>query len=115
MEPDEEFKVTDRRRRVDDAEESGPEGLSPPPSPPKAPVGRAPRERSLAGLFVMLARSAVAAMGAADLDQAADAIDLLLLLREKTEGHRTDEETRALEDLLYDVQLRYVSAKKAGG
>jgi hypothetical protein len=50
-----------------------------------------------------------------DLTNAADAIDLLILLREKTEGHRTPEETQVLDELLYDLQLRYVNAMKQAG
>ena len=42
----------------------------------------------------------------------ADAIDLLILLREKTEGHRSPEESRILDEVLYDLQLRYVHATK---
>ena len=49
-----------------------------------------------------------------DLDQAADLIDLLILLREKTEGNRSAEETQILDEILYDLQLRYVSATKRG-
>jgi hypothetical protein len=71
---------------------------------------------------MMLASSAVVALGHApdpltgqrqiDLVQAAEAIDLLLLLREKTEGHRSGDETRMLEELIYDLQLRYVHVTK---
>jgi hypothetical protein len=71
---------------------------------------------------MMLASSAVVALGEApdpltgqrqvDLAQAADAIDLLILLREKTEGNRSPEENRILEEVLYDLQLRYVHATK---
>jgi len=116
------FKVTDRRRRVDDEEapRSAPAAAEPPqPSPVDlSPAG----ERSLAGLFMMLASSAVVALGEApdpltgqrqvDLAQAADAIDLLILLREKTEGNRSPDENRILEEVLYDLQLRYVHATK---
>jgi hypothetical protein len=86
--------------------------------PPDPPGG----ERSLAGLFMMLASSAVVALGDApdpltgqrqtDLPQAADAIDLLVLLREKTEGNRSSEESEVLEHLIYDLQLRYVRVTK---
>jgi len=121
-EPEDVFKVTDRRRRLDADEPSRPTPRSAEPPPPAAsgpaPVG----ERSLAGLFMMLASSAVVALGHApdplsgerqtDLAQAADAIDLLLLLREKTEGHRSTEESRILDELLYDLQLRYVHTTK---
>jgi hypothetical protein len=47
-----------------------------------------------------------------DLPQAADAIDLLILLREKTEGNRSPDESRILDEVLYDLQLRYVQATK---
>ena len=73
----------------------------------------------------MLASSAAAMMGEApdpitgevhhDLTQAAELIDLLLLLREKTEGNRTPEETQILDEILYDLQLRYVAATKRSG
>jgi hypothetical protein len=48
-----------------------------------------------------------------DLEQAQEAIDLLLLLRDKTQGNRTEEENRLLEQVLYDLELRFVHA--AGG
>lgn len=51
-----------------------------------------------------------------DLPQAREAIETLLLLREKTEGNRTEQESGLLEEILYDVQMRYVRiAKSAGG
>lgn len=132
-EPEEGFKVIDRRRQPGEAvpPAAAPEPAVPPrsaagpgsdigtPAPPAEPG------RSLAGLFVMLAGSAAMAMGEVadpvtgqrhmDLDQAADIIDLLLLLREKTEGHRTAEETQVLDELLYDLQLRFVSVRKRSG
>jgi hypothetical protein len=46
---------------------------------------------------------------------AAEVIDVLGLLREKTEGRRSAEETQVLEELLYDLQLRYVDATKRPG
>jgi hypothetical protein len=117
------FKVTDRRRRPEADDDDAPQPAASqdeaPPTP--APPGP-PTERSLAGLFMMLASSAVVALGHApdpltgqrqiDLVQAADAIDLLLLLREKTERHRSDGESQMLEELIYDLQLRYVQVTK---
>jgi hypothetical protein len=112
------FKVTDRRRRQE-AEEQPAETPKSEPSPPRPGP---PRDRSLAGLFMMLASSAVVALGHApdpltgqrqtDLVQAGDAIELLVLLREKTEGNRSDEESRILDELIYDLQLRYVHVTK---
>lgn len=98
-----------------------PEPVAPPVDQMDAHAGP---ERSLAGLFVMLASSAAMAMGEApdpltgqvhrDLGQAAEIVDLLILLREKTEGNRSAEETQILDEILYDLQLRYVSATKRG-
>jgi len=129
-EPEETFRVSDRRRRPSEDE---------PPAPPPGPPGRAEEvareqvppppgaeaERSLVGLFMMLAGSAVIALGDApdpvtgqhhhDPAHAADAIELLLLLREKTEGNRLAEESQVLDDLLYDLQLRYVNATRRSG
>jgi len=106
---DEGFKVTDRRHRGGD---SGP-----------------PREGGvpdLASVFIMFAGWALIGLGEApdpatgerrlDLSQARDAIETLRLLREKTAGNRTEPESGLLEELLYDVQMRYVRvAKTAGG
>ncbi len=112
--PDESFKVTDRRKRIED---------EPAPGPQAAVSGKAPSaERSLVGLFMMLASSALIALGEApdpatgehheDLANAAEVIDVLILLRERTEGRRLPEETSILEQLIYDLQLRYVSATR---
>jgi len=116
------FKVTDRRRRLDDEDAPRPApAAAEPPQPSPVDLSHAGK-RSLAGLFMMLASSAVVALGEApdpltgqrqvDLAQAADAIDLLILLREKTEGNRSPDENRILEEVLYDLQLRYVHATK---
>jgi hypothetical protein len=132
MADDEAFKVTDRRRR-DDIDEA-PATQAPPypaaPPPPTAPAGAASPGQAaslqggpdLQGLFIMLASSALVNLGEAadpetgerglDLEQAKDAIDLLSLLRVKTEGNRTEQESHLLEEMLYDLQLRFVRAAK---
>lgn len=128
-EPEETFRVSDRRRRS--SEDEAPAPAAPPPGGAEeaprelVPEPGAAAERSLVGLFMMLASSAVIALGDApdpvtgqrqyDLAHAADAIDLLLLLREKTEGNRSAEESQVLDNLLYDLQLRYVSATRRSG
>ena len=124
---EESFKVTDRRGRSDPGS----------PSPERAdavkPVdlgsvpdgggeAEGPAEPDLRGLFMMLASSAVINMGEAadpvtgerrkDMGQAREAIDLLLLLRARTEGNRTELESQFLEELLYDLQLRFVRATR---
>lgn len=137
---DEGFRITDRRRRASDLEgesqESqpateiprGPSRQAPPPShepepkAPEPPVGYEAQRRDLTGLFMMLASSAVVALGEAadpltgevqrEPAHAAETIDLLVLLREKTEGNRTAEETQLLEAIIYDLQMRYINALK---
>jgi hypothetical protein len=118
---DEGFTVRDRRGR------SEPDA-SPGPAPPRGrrptPPPRGEGARSLTGLFVMLASFAAAAMGEVpdasgqvrhDPEQAAEIIDLLMLLREKTEGHRTAEETEVLGEILYDLQIRWINAQRRSG
>ncbi|MBI4561839.1 MAG: DUF1844 domain-containing protein [Candidatus Rokubacteria bacterium] len=76
----------------------------------------------LSALFLMLASSALVHLGAApgaeggqrDLGQARLCIELLRLLQDKTQGHRTPEENQLLEEILYDLQLRFVEAAGAG-
>jgi hypothetical protein len=141
MAEEESFKVIDRRGREPGGEpsESGPGSTAPlpiapgraavdpgsaghePGRPAPEPPASAQGAVDLQGLFVMFASSALINLGEAadpatgerlvDLDQAKDAIDLLLLLREKTAGNRTEHESRFLEQILYDVQMRYVRAK----
>ncbi|MHC4780576.1 MAG: DUF1844 domain-containing protein [Planctomycetota bacterium] len=50
----------------------------------------------------------------ADLGHAKYNIDLLGILKEKTEGNLTDEETRALDMTLYELRVKYVNAVGGG-
>ncbi len=130
------FKVTDRRRRDDDEPAAAPAPARPEPrpaEPPRPSIIESPRdapppggsERSLVGLLMMLGSEALIALGEAadpvsgqrhrELPHAAGVIDLLLLLREKTEGNRSPEETQVIDELLYDLQMRYVTATKRPG
>ncbi len=133
---DEGFKITDRRGRPGESaaaaapsvseirEMSGVRATPPGPAAPQDvphPGGRGrPGQLDLQELFVMFASSALIGLGAApnpvtgertvDLEQAQEAIDTLLLLRDKTHGNRTEQESRLLEEILYDLQLRFVQA-----
>ena len=122
------FKITDRRHRSGDDpadRATASPGERPAPPPPSPPIERTGDDRSLVGLFMMLGESAVVALGESDprtgqpgqpdLPTAAELIDTLALLRDRTDGRRTGEETQVLEDLLYTLQLRYVSATKHPG
>jgi hypothetical protein len=76
----------------------------------------------LSALFAMFASSALVSLGAMpdpetgaprlDLGQAQAAIDVLLMLREKTRGNRTEQESLLLEETLYDLQMRFVRAAR---
>ena len=49
----------------------------------------------------------------ADLEGAQAIISLLDILREKTEGRRTEDEERALQGILYELRMAYVSRTRA--
>jgi hypothetical protein len=122
LDPDEGFKVTDRRRRPDQEVSqigAGARAVEP-PSPPDPTEHAAPRD--LTGLFAMLASSALIGLGESpdpltghvqrDLAQARDAIEMLRLLRDRTQGNRTPDEDRLLDQILYDLQLAFVRTTK---
>ncbi|MFQ5898522.1 MAG: DUF1844 domain-containing protein [Candidatus Methylomirabilia bacterium] len=125
------FTVIDRRGRPDQpdepkapsAEQSPPQAPQPPSSARAARRPSAPQDVSepdLTALFLMLASSVLIHLGVTpdpmsgtgqrDLAQAKLSIDLLRLLREKTEGHRTAKESELLAEILHDLQLRFVEA-----
>jgi hypothetical protein len=52
---------------------------------------------------------------AANLPAAKQMIDILSLLEEKTRGNLSAEERQLLDQLLYELRLRYVDATKDGG
>ena len=114
-EHEESFKVNDRRRRTSDEDTP-----ARPPEPPReaatpASAVAADEGESLVGLFTMLANSAAMALGEGDAGQAGELIELLTVLRRKTEGNRTAEETQVLDELIYEAQVRYVEVMKQSG
>ena len=123
------FKITDRRHRAagDDAPEAAP-SIAPPPAPGGAPEAddlAGPGALDLRAVFTMFAGSALMGLGEADdpatgerhldLAQAEEAIDVLILLREKTQGNRTPDESAFLDDVLYDLQVRFVQVTQGPG
>ena len=52
---------------------------------------------------------------APDLEGARSLIELLGVLKEKTEGRRTPPEDQLVDGLLYELRMAYVQATKAGG
>jgi len=47
-----------------------------------------------------------------NLTAAAQMIDIIAMLQEKTRGNLADEEARLLDDLLYELRLRFVQAQQ---
>jgi hypothetical protein len=50
-----------------------------------------------------------------DLDQAKISIDILEVLKEKTQGNLTEEEESFLKKVLFELQMNYVEEKKTPG
>ena len=48
-----------------------------------------------------------------DLEAAAQLIDLLAMLEEKTRGNLSAEERQLLDQVIFELRMRYVEAKKA--
>jgi len=123
MSEEESFKVTDRRARKVEPPRSTPSPSDESSATGQPRTGLAPAE--LSALLVMFANSALVSLGVVaepgaadprvDLERARSAIDILLMLREKTEGNRTEPESRLLEEIVYDLQMRFVQAARAGG
>ena len=120
--PDGGFKVTDRRRRPDQERSQVTPGARAAEPPPRRAPAEPTAPRDLTGLFVMLASSALIGFGESpdaltgqvhrDLGQAREAIEMLRLLRERTQGNRTPDEDRLLDQILYDLQLSFVRTTK---
>ncbi|HEY8151773.1 MAG TPA: DUF1844 domain-containing protein [Vicinamibacteria bacterium] len=75
----------------------------------------------LLGLLISLgAQASMLLMGgpegeAPDLEGARSLIELLGVLKEKTEGRRTPQEDQLIDGLLYELRMAYVQATKAAG
>ena len=120
MSEEESFKVTDRRGRAEGAPSGAPSPHDPrePGTPPSSGTSQ------LSSLFMLFANSALIGLGAVaepgsvehspDLEQARSAIDILLMLRDKTHGNRTEQESRLLEEIVYDLQMRFVRTARQG-
>jgi hypothetical protein len=99
-----------------------PEPAAPPPDP-RRDAGPGPA-LDFAGLLISLATQASLLLGMAgedeegappDLAGAQAIITLLEVLREKTEGRRTEDEERVLQGVLYELRMAYVSRTRTGG
>jgi hypothetical protein len=133
------FKIVDKRGMPDEEREK--EKAPPPPRPPadagnregpgsvhgkkgpgeeKSPVGGP----SFLDLVMSLQMGTMVNLGMVqagdgrqspvNLPAAKDSIDLLDILKEKTKGNLTEEETSVLSEGLYHLRMAYVAALKAG-
>ena len=117
-EPEPNLKVTDRRhftadgeRKADAPEVSGEQN---------APRFEAPREEgstppvSFSSFIVSLAAQAADFLGGEhkDLGAARQVISAIEMLQDKTEGRRTEDETKIVEAVLFDLRLAFVGAAK---
>ena len=122
------FTVVDRRRRGGGEEPEAPSetpptrpsGAAPRAEPPSTP-GEAPRA-DFASFCAMLYSDALVHLGHVpdpvsgqrhqDLDQARFTIDLLGMIKEKTEGNRTPEESAVLSEVLTNLRMAFVRASR---
>jgi hypothetical protein len=110
------FTVNDHRR----FEADGGQRDVPDREPSGAPSAPLP-EIDFSTFILSLVTSAMVHLGEAphpdgqvrkELSLAKQTIDILGMLREKTQGNLTDEELGLVDELLYDLRLRYVSAAR---
>lgn len=121
------LKVTDRRHFTADgdlkenASETSPEEVKL-HEPPAAHTSGSPKERdfhdapplTFSSFIVSLATQAAELMSAEprDLGGARQIISAIEMLKDKSEGRRTDEESRILDAVLFDLRLAFVGSAK---
>jgi len=65
--------------------------------------------------FGDLADPATGEAGEPNLPLAAQMIDIIAMLQEKTKGNLSPAEAKLVDDLLYDLRMRFVQAQQQGG
>lgn len=115
------LKVTDRRHFTADGElkseaptESSAAGapFSPSPSPSREAAEMPPV--SFSSFIISLATQAAGLIGGEqkDLSAARQVISALEMLKDKTEGRRTEDESKIIEAILFDLRLAFVGSAK---
>jgi len=86
---------------------------------PRPPQGSGELQVSFSSFLVSLGRAALAQLGYTadgqvdpDFEGARQTVQLIAVLREKTQGNLDDEETRLLESILVELRLKTEEAKK---
>ncbi len=133
------FKVTDRRQFTSEGEtrqdpEPQPEPSEAPP-PPAEPLREAPQKAppdsadedsqegmNFASFLLSLATTGMVHLGEIpepstgqtleNLEAARQMIDILGILKEKTEGNLTPEESQLMENMLYEMRMRFLAKSK---
>jgi len=121
------FTVVDRRGRGGEepsaSRREAAADFTPPAPPPSPGLGPGPLRADLASLCVMFYGDALVHLGQVpdpttgqphrDLEQARFLIDLLAMLKEKTEGNRTAEESAVLQEILTTLRMGFVRASRS--
>lgn len=113
------YRVVDRRGRNEEPHpEAAPKATEPAPKAAPKPAEAAPPPVDFTTFILSLATTALVQMGAAphpETEQteanpvlARETINLLGMLREKTRGNLTEDESKFLDALLYDLRVRFV-------
>jgi hypothetical protein len=105
------YRVTDRRHSTLEQEPSEPSPAAEPETP--GPVSFTAFVMSLGAQAGLLLGGEEGAPP--DLNGAKWLISILEMLRDKTEGRRTAEETESLDAILYELRMAYVERTRAGG
>ncbi|MBI1862152.1 MAG: DUF1844 domain-containing protein [Deltaproteobacteria bacterium] len=116
MSKDNDFKVVDKRHSAEKAETKG-EGFT-----AKQPPTGAPDEVDFSTFCLSLATGALINMGIApdpitkktqkNLEMAKQNIDILGMIRDKTRGNLSTDESKLIESLLAEVRLRFVDVSR---
>ena len=118
------FKVEDRRRldAEGQAREPGDADVTKAAAEPGQAAGQKP-ELTFSSFVVGLATQALMFLGAMpapsgqqverNLGEAAVIIDILSMLERKTAGNLAEDEARLIEDILYDLRMRFVRETRA--
>lgn len=129
MEDDKDFKVTDKRIRLDEIRAAEEKKKAEIIREKGAAEGEGSQPRlphiDFSSFIFSLAHSAFIQLGEepdpftgerkVDIQQAQETIDLLSVLEEKTKGNLTKDETALMKNLLYALRMKYVERGKKHG
>ncbi len=127
------FKVTDSRQFDDagnprsdaDARPSAPDHVEPHPQDPSGDPAQDLPQIEFSDFVMSIATSAIVALGEApdpesgkrvfDLNAAKQTIEVLNMLKGKTQGNLSQDESRLLDGILYELRLKFVACTQSEG